>query len=78
MDERMKRRILLFNLAGVINLALGGYVLLFGSGFLESDKIMIMSFFFFAFAAVDFYFPYAMKRKWQADQAERAGTPPAG
>ena len=77
MDERLKRRMLLFYLAGVVNLILGLYVLVFGGGFLENDKVMIMSFFFLAFAAVDFYFPYAMKRKWRADQAARAKTPAA-
>lgn len=74
MDERLKRRMLLFYFAGTVNLVLGAYVLVFGGSFLENDKVMILSFFFLAFAAVDFYFPYAMKRKWRADQAARAKT----
>ena len=77
MDERLKRRMLLFYFAGTVNLLLGGYVLVYGGGFLENDKVMILSFFVLAFAAVDFYFPYAMKRKWRADQAARTKTPAA-
>ena len=73
MDEKMKRRIAMFYLAGVINLVLGLYVLIQGRGFLEPSKVMTLSLFFFAFAAVDFYFPYAMKKKWRQQQAKGMG-----
>ena len=73
MDEKLKRRIVMFYMAGVINLMLGLYVLFQGSGFLEPSKVMTLSLFFFAFAAVDFYFPYAMKKKWRAEQAKAMG-----
>jgi hypothetical protein len=73
MDEKLKRRIVMFYLAGVINLVLGLYVLIQGRGFLEPSKVMTLSLFFFAFAAVDFYFPYAMKKKWRDEQAKAIG-----
>jgi uncharacterized membrane protein len=73
MDEKLKRRIVMFNLAGIINLVLGLYVLIQGQGFLEPSKIMTLSLFFFAFAALDFYFPYAMKKKWRQEQAKAMG-----
>jgi uncharacterized membrane protein len=80
MDERMRKRIVMFYLAGVINAVLGFYVLLKGGEFLMPDKVTLLSFFFFAFAAVDFYFPQAMKKKWRQDQQKaaqaRAAQPP--
>ncbi len=80
MDERIRKRILMFYLAGVINAALGFYVLFNGGAFLAPDKVTLLTFFFFAFAAVDFYFPQALKKKWRQDQEKaaqaRAGQPP--
>ena len=70
MDDRLRKRIIMFYLAGVINLVLGLYVLFQGASVLPPDKVMMLSLFFFAFAAVDFYFPYAMKKKWRAEQAK--------
>jgi Predicted membrane protein len=77
MDERLRKRIIMFYLAGIINIVLGLYVLLQGASVLPSDKVMMLSFFFFAFAAVDFYFPYMMKKKWRAEQ-EKAMRSDAG
>lgn len=74
MDEKLKRRIAMFYMAGVINLVLGLYILFQGSGFLEPSKVTTLSLFFFAFAAVDFYFPYAMKKKWREQQAKGAAS----
>ncbi|MGE5525506.1 MAG: hypothetical protein ACM3SS_17470 [Rhodospirillaceae bacterium] len=73
MDEKLKRRIVMFYMAGVINLVLGLYVLFQGGNFLDPSKVTTLSLFFFAFAAVDFYFPYAMKKKWRDEQAKAAG-----
>ena len=77
MDERLRKRIIMFYLAGIINLVLGLYVLFAGSSVLPADKVMMLSLFFFAFAAVDFYFPYMMKKKWRAEQ-EKAMRGDAG
>jgi hypothetical protein len=82
MDDRLRKRILMFYFAGVINAVLGFYILIKGPGFLEPSKVTGMSLFFFAFAAVDFYFPRALKKKWRAQQeqlaAQRDGQGGAG
>jgi len=78
MDERLRKRIIMFNLAGAINLALGLYVLFQGGQFMDSSKVMMMSLFFFACAASDFWFPYALKKKWRADQAKAMQRMPQG
>lgn len=64
MDPRLKKRIYAFYFAGVVNLVLGLYVLFAGSSFLPRNTAMMMVLFFFGFAAVDFYFPRMLKRKW--------------
>ena len=71
MDDKLKKRIILFYIGGIINALLGLYVLIEGASFLPSDTSRILVLIFFAFAAVDFYFPYALKRKWLADNAAR-------
>ena len=71
MDEKLKKRILFFNIGGVINGLLGIYVLIQGHTFLPPDTARILILVFFLFAAVDFYFPYAMKKKWQAENSQR-------
>jgi len=64
LDPRLKKRIYAFYFAGVVNLVLGLYVLIAGSSFLPSNSVMMMVLFFFGFAAVDFYFPKVLKKKW--------------
>jgi hypothetical protein len=64
MDPRLKRRIFYFYFAGVVNLALGIYVLIHGRTFLAQGTVLLLVLFFFGFAAVDFYFPKALKKKW--------------
>lgn len=75
MDEKLKRRIIMFYIGGIINALLGLYVLIEGTSFLPSDTARILALVFLAFAAVDFYFPYALKKKWLA---ENAGTQTQG
>lgn len=84
MDERVKRRIFLFYAAGMVNLAIAGYILLFGSGFLPEDKTTLLLLFFLGFAALDFWMPVMIKKKYLKDLAEHeaqrralsAQTPP--
>ena len=71
MDERLKKRIMMFYLAGIINVFLGLYVLIEGVSFLPADTVQWLALFFIGFAAVDFYFPHAMKKKWLEEQARR-------
>ena len=75
MDEKLKRRIIMFYIGGIINSLLGLYVLIEGTSFLPSGTARVLVLVFLAFAVVDFYFPYALKRKWLADNA---GKPTQG
>ena len=72
MDPRLKKRILMFYLAGVINAFLGLYVVFEGRAFLPPDTVRWLALFFFAFAAVDFWFPKLLKKKWLEAQARLA------
>ena len=69
MDPRLKKRIMLFYLGGVINAFLGLYVVIEGRAFLAPETVRWLALFFFAFAAVDFWFPSVLKKKWQEAQA---------
>lgn len=64
MDPRLKKRIVMFYAAGVINALLGLYVLVEGRNFLPPDTVRWLVLFFFGFAAVDFWFPSVLKKKW--------------
>jgi hypothetical protein len=75
MDEKLKRRMLFFYIGGVINGLIGFYVLIQGDAFLAPDTKRILVLVFLLFAALDFYFPYAMKKKWLA---ENTGRPSPG
>ncbi|MGH8633617.1 MAG: hypothetical protein ACRET7_05735 [Burkholderiales bacterium] len=72
MDERLKKRILMFYLAGVVNAFLGLYVVIEGRSFLPSETVRWLALFFFAFAAVDFWFPRVLKKKWLEARAKLA------
>ena len=69
MDDKTKKRIYMFYAAGVVNLLIGAYVLFFGRGFLPEDKTTMLILFFLGFAALDFWMPVMIKKKWVADQA---------
>lgn len=69
MDERLKKRIYAFYFAGALNLVLGFWVLLYGDK-LDQGARTIMLIFFFGFAAVDFWFPMQLKKKYQEQLAE--------
>jgi hypothetical protein len=71
MDEKLKKRIITFYIGGVINALLGLYVLMEGTKFLEPDTVRWLSVVFLVFAALDFYFPYAIKKKWMAENPGR-------
>lgn len=70
MDPRLQKRIMLFYFAGVINAILGVYVVIEGRSFLPPETVRWLALFFFAFAAVDFWFPRMLKRKWGEMQAQ--------
>jgi hypothetical protein len=74
MDDRIRKRIVMFYVAGFVNLALGLYIVIQGPAIMPPGKVMGLSLFFFAFAAVDLYFPYAIKKKLR--QAQQRGNAP--
>jgi len=59
----------MFYLAGVFNAVLGLYVLFEGRKILAPGTWFILVIFFFGFAALDFWFPRLMKKKWLEEQA---------
>jgi len=69
MDPRLKKRIYTFYFAGALNLVLALWVLFYG-GDLEQGTRTIMLFFFFGFAAVDFWFPMQLKKKYAEELAK--------
>ena len=71
LDAKLKKRIYVFYFAGLLNLVLGFWVLLYG-GELAQGTRTVMMLFFFGFAAVDFWMPYQMKKKYAEFQAEAA------
>jgi uncharacterized membrane protein len=71
MDPRLKKRMILFYLAGIFNAVLGMYILLHGRNFLPQSTALLLVCFFFVFAAVDFYFPRLMKKKWLEERARQ-------
>jgi len=68
MDEKLKKRIMMFYVAGVINAFLGVYVVIEGRAYLPPETARWLALFFFAFAAVDFWFPRVLRKKWQEAQ----------
>ena len=79
MDPRLKKRIVMFYAAGVINAFLGLYVVIEGRAFLPPETVRWLALFFFVFAAVDFWFPKMLKKKWEEavaqQMAQRAAAP---
>lgn len=73
MDDRLKKRIVAFYIGGIINALLGLYVLIEGLSFLPADTARTLAIVFLVFAAVDFYFPYSMKKKWLAENSGKQG-----
>jgi len=71
MDRRLQKRIMMFYAAGVINAFLGLYVVFEGRNFLPPETQRWLALFFFAFAAVDFWFPQVLKKKWLEAQARQ-------
>jgi hypothetical protein len=69
MDEKLKRKIMLFYAGAIINALLGLFILIEGGSFLPPDTARTLTIIFFVFAAVDFYLPYTLKQKWLANNA---------
>ena len=65
----------MFYLAGAVNVFLGLYVVIEGTAFLERETVTWLTLFFLVFAAIDFWFPRQLKKKWEREQALRGGAP---
>ena len=78
LEQKFRRRMLAFYFAGVVNLVIGVYVLLFGGQFMSRSMSLIVALFFLGFAAIDFYFPKMMRKKWaeERQRVARQGTVP--
>lgn len=70
MPERLKKRIYLFYAAGVVNLLMAVAVLLFGRGVVPDDKLTWILLFFLGFAAVDFWMPAMIQKKWAEEMRQ--------
>jgi len=70
LDPRLKKRIYAFYFAGVVNLILGTYMLVAGASMMPRGTVMLLVLFFFGFAAIDFYFPKMLKKKWNEQQKQ--------
>jgi len=80
-EEKLKKRIYAFYFAGVLNLFLGLYVLIYGGG-VDPGTRNIMLAFFFGFAILDFWFPKLLKKKFIEQQmammqAQQSGKAPS-
>mgnify|MGYP001360947814 FL=1 len=73
MDEKLKKRMVAFYIGGILNALFGLYVLIEGASFLPADTARTIAVICLAIAAVDFYFPYSIKKKWLADNAGKRG-----
>ncbi len=71
MDTRLRNRIIMFYVAGILNAFFGLYVLIEGPSFLPPENVTWLAIVFLVFAAVNFYFPRAMRKKWEEDLARR-------
>jgi len=78
MDERLTKRVFAFYVGGILNALAGLYVLIEGPAFMEAGTARMLALVFLAFTLVNFYFPYAMRKKWLADQAAKQQERGAG
>jgi membrane protein implicated in regulation of membrane protease activity len=69
MDERIKTRIILFYIGGILNAMFGLYVLFEGSSFLPPDQVQMLGLVFLVFTVVNFYMASYLKKKVQAHLA---------
>ena len=69
MDDKLKRKMMMFYAGGIINALLGLYVFFEGTSFLPADTVRTLVIVFALFAAVDFYLPYSLKKRWLEQNA---------
>lgn len=66
MNDKIKTRIILFYIGGILNAMLGLYVAFEGPSFLPADQVQLLSLVFLGFTVVNFYMATLLKKKVQA------------
>ena len=74
MDPRLQKRIMLFYLGGVINAFLALYLLVEGAPGISRETANWLMLLFVGFAAVDFWFPHVLRKRWEREQAKGAAA----
>ena len=69
MDDKLKTRIIIFYIGGILNALCGLYVVFEGASFLPADKVQLLSLVFLGFTVVNFYMASMLKKKVQANVA---------
>jgi drug/metabolite transporter (DMT)-like permease len=69
MDDRLKKRIVLFYVAGILNAFFGMYVLFEGGKVLPQQTVTWLVVLCVVFAALNFYMAWALRKKWEEAQA---------
>ena len=75
MDDKLKRKIMLFYAGGIINALLGLFVLIEGLSYLPPDTARTLGIIFFVFAAVA-QAKMACQQSRQAGAGQRPGSTP--
>lgn len=73
MNDKLKRRIVTFYIAGVVNALFGLYVLIEGPSFLPAGTVFMLVSVFLGFTVLNFYVPHSLKKRWLAELAARQG-----
>lgn len=74
MYEKIKKRIIIFYIGGILNGMFGMYIAFKGPSFLPADQVQLLSLAFLGFTALNFYMAWYLKKKLQA-QIESAQQP---
>jgi hypothetical protein len=66
MNDKIKTRIILFYIGGILNALFGLYVVFEGPSILPADQVQMLSLAFLGFTVVNFYMASVLKKKVQA------------
>ena len=70
MQDKLKKRVVIFYIGGILNALFGLYVVFEGPSSLPADKVQLLSLVFLGFTVVNFYMASVLKKKVQAANAE--------
>ncbi len=69
MQDKLKKRVVIFYIGGILNALFGLYVVFEGPSSLPADKVQLLSLVFLGFTVVNFYMASMLKKKMQAANA---------